>query len=147
MEDDMRMCSLFLLLLSFLAMAQQPDPWPAGAIIQPAALAEQVKAKKAPQIIYVGFPVLYKGAHIPGASFNGPCSKQEGIDLLLQSVKEARRDAEIVIYCGCCPFVRCPNIRPAYKALKDKGFTNIKVLQLDTNLHTDWVEKGFPIEK
>jgi hypothetical protein len=49
-----------------------------------------------------------------------------------------------VIYCGCCPMLKCPNIRPAYSTLKELGFTHIRVLSLPTNLHTDWVSKDYP---
>jgi rhodanese-related sulfurtransferase len=136
-----------LLITVTAALAQQTDPWPAAAIMAPAQLAEQVKANTSTHVIYVGFPILYKGAHIAKAVFAGPCSKPEGLAALAESVKPLPHDTEIVIYCGCCPFVRCPNIRPAYRALKDAGFTKIRVLQLDTNLHTDWVEKGYPTEK
>ncbi len=89
---------------------------------------------------------MYKGAHIPGAEFAGPCSRPEGLTLLAKELKGISHDAEVIIYCGCCPFVRCPNIRPAYQEITKLGYTNIKVLELDTNLHTDWVEKGYPIE-
>ena len=136
-----------MLLLCCSALAQESDPWPLTALIAPASLAAALKTAAAPHIFYVGFPILFKGAHIPQATFAGPCSKQVGLDLLAQSDKALPRDAEIVIYCGCCPFVRCPNIRPAFRALKDAGYTNVKVLQLATNLHTDWVEKGYPIQK
>ena len=129
-----------LLLAAITALAQQVD------IVAPDKLATQIKDNSAPQIVYVGFSILFKGAHIPKAAFAGPCSKQDGLDLLTQSVKSLSHDTEIVIYCGCCPFVRCPNVHPAYKALKDLGYTNVKVLELDTNLHTDWVEKGYPTE-
>jgi hypothetical protein len=27
------------------------------------------------------------------------------------------------------------------------GFTNVKVVMIETNLHTDWIEKGYPSEK
>ncbi|MFL6463384.1 MAG: hypothetical protein ACJ73N_03115, partial [Bryobacteraceae bacterium] len=53
----------------------------------------------------------------------------------------------IVIYCGCCPFDKCPNIHPAYNTLKDLGFTDVKVVVNKTNLHTDWVSKGYPTTK
>lgn len=138
---------LCFLLLCFSAIGQQSDPWPSTALVVPATLAAQLKTDSTPHIFFVGFPILFKGAHIPKAAFTGPCSKQEGMDLLSQAMKALPHDAEIVIYCGCCPFVRCPNVRPAYRALKDAGYTNIKVLELDTSLHTDWVEKGYPIEK
>lgn len=129
------------------AFATQPDPWPAASVLTPVALAAQLKTGPAPHVIYVGFPVLFKGAHIPTATFAGPGSKPEGLELLAQSVKTLPHDAEILIYCGCCPFDRCPNVRPAFQALKDAGFSNVKVLHLPTNLHTDWVEKGYPTEK
>jgi rhodanese-related sulfurtransferase len=136
-----------LLCLALCALsAQQSDPWPPTASLAPATLAAELKTASAPHIIYVGFPILFKGAHIAKATFAGPRSKPEGLALLAQSVKALPHDSEIVIYCGCCPFVRCPNVRPAFSALKDAGFTNVKVLQLDTNLHTDWVEKGYPTE-
>jgi hypothetical protein len=48
----------------------------------------------------------------------------------------------IVLYCGCCPWGRCPNVGPAYKALHDQGFTNVKVLYLANNFGDDWVAKG-----
>jgi len=52
-----------------------------------------------------------------------------------------------VIYCGCCPFDHCPNIRPAYTALNAMGFKKLRVLVLPTNFATDWVDKGFPMQK
>ena len=42
--------------------------------------------------------------------------------------------------------VRCPNIRPAYRALKELGYTNVRVLDLATNFHDDWSGKGYPSE-
>ena len=52
----------------------------------------------------------------------------------------------IVLYCGCCPWGRCPNVGPAYKLLLDMGFTRVKVLYLADNFGADWVNKGFPVE-
>jgi hypothetical protein len=138
--------TLSVLLLCFTAAAQQ-DTWKPAELTAPAKIAEELKTPDpARHIFYVGFPILYKGAHIKDAALSGPCSKKEGLDLLTASLKNVPHDAEVIIYCGCCPFIRCPNIRPAYQALKDLGYTNIKVLELPTNLHTDWVEKGYPIE-
>jgi rhodanese-related sulfurtransferase len=136
------------LLFSLLASGQaQDDPWKSADLLAPAKLATELKTSgQTRPIFYVGFPILYKGAHIQAAKFTGPCSKKEGLELLAEEVKGLPHDAEVIVYCGCCPFVRCPNIRPAYKALKDMGYTNIKVLELPTNLHSDWVEKGYPIE-
>lgn len=126
---------------------QQSDPWPSAALISPEKLAAEMQTGVPLHVIYVGFPILYKGAHISKAVFAGPCSKPEGIELLKQAVAAYPKTTAIVIYCGCCPFVRCPNIRPAYSALKEAGFTNVRVLDLETNLHTDWIEKGYPTDK
>jgi len=51
----------------------------------------------------------------------------------------------MVIYCGCCPFTKCPNIRPAFQQLKKMGFTNVKVLDLPVNLQTNWIAIGYPL--
>jgi hypothetical protein len=56
------------------------------------------------------------------------------------------RKSFIVLYCGCCPWVRCPNVGPAFKLLRYLGFNNVKVLYLADNLGTDWVDKGYPVE-
>jgi hypothetical protein len=137
----------FLFLVSSLIAASQ-DPWGQREIVQPKILADRITAKDQPAIYYVGFPTLYRnGAHILGATLAGPCSKAEGLDLLRKAVSDLPRDNEVFIYCGCCPFVKCPNIRPAYSVLHDMGFTQVKVVMIETNLHTDWIEKGYPAEK
>ena len=56
------------------------------------------------------------------------------------------RDREVVIYCGCCPFRRCPNVRPAFELLKELKFTNAKLLNLPTSLQADWTSKDYPME-
>jgi hypothetical protein len=42
--------------------------------------------------------------------------------------------------------VKCPNIRPAYRALRDMGFQHVRVLNIPTNMHEDWFGKGYPAE-
>jgi len=126
-----------------LASQQSSDPWPAPALLQPADLA----AAKPPPIFYVGFPILYRGAHIQNAVLAGPGSKPEGLEALTKALRPLPRDREIVLYCGCCPFDKCPNIRPAYRTAAGLGFTHIKVLVLKTNLHTDWTAKGYPTSR
>jgi hypothetical protein len=90
-------------------------------------------------------PPLYRGKHILGAVFAGPTSKTEGIADLRAAVRTLPKEAAIVIYRGCCPMTACPNIRPAYSALKALGFNNLRVLDLPTNFHTDWAIKGYPV--
>jgi hypothetical protein len=94
----------------------------------------------------VAFPVLYRQRHIIHAEYAGPANSAEGIELLKKAAAKLQKNEEIVIYCGCCPMADCPNIRPAYSTLAELGFTHVKVLDLATNFHTDWVAKGYPVE-
>jgi hypothetical protein len=57
------------------------------------------------------------------------------------------KDADVVIYCGCCPFRDCPNIRPAFRVLQEMKFTRAKLLNIPTTLKADWINKGYPSEK
>jgi rhodanese-related sulfurtransferase len=123
------------------------DPWSKAELLEPADLAKMLKLPGEPlPIICATFPVLYRQKHIPHAVLAGPTSKPEGISALRSAVRTLPRNAEIVIYCGCCPMKTCPNIRPAYRALKEMGFNNLRVLNLPANFHTDWVAKGYPVE-
>lgn len=120
---------------------------PETALIQPAELQKILQeGHSIPKIICVGFPVLYRQKHIPDAVFAGPTSKPEGISTLQKAVRQTAQRDPIVIYCGCCPMVRCPNIQPAFDVLAKLGCKNVRVLNLPTNFHTDWVGKGYPVE-
>lgn len=124
-----------------------PDLWSKAELLEPSDLAKMLKVPEQPlRIICVTFPVLYRQKHIPHAQFAGPANKPEGIAVLRAAVKTLRHNAEIVIYCGCCPMKDCPNIRPAYRALKEMRFNHLRVLNLSTNFHADWVTKGYPVE-
>ena len=139
---------LLFLLAAFAFFDGSSDPWTNTEVMQPKTLADRIQAKSQAPIFYVGFPTLYRnGSHIAGATLAGPCSKAEGIAELKNAVSGIPHTQEIVIYCGCCPFVKCPNIRPAYSTLHELGFSNIKVVMIETNLHADWIEKGYPSEK
>lgn len=139
-----------LLLLSMcLNQALAEDPWTTKDLVKPQIIAAEIANEQSPRptIVFVGFPVLYRGAHVPGAILAGPASKPEGLEALRDALRQVPRNAEIVVYCGCCPFVKCPNIRPAYTALHAMGFSRVKVMTLETNFHTDWTAKGYPVTK
>ena len=125
------------------------DPWSASQVVQPADFAAELASAKSakPVIVYVGFRALYQGAHIPGASFHGAAGKSEGLADLKAFAQPLPRDTNLVIYCGCCPLERCPNIRVAFTALNDMGFTRLRVLLLPTDFNTDWISKGYPVVK
>jgi len=125
------------------------DPWTAAQILRPSDLARALddKNEKSPTIIYVGFHTLFAGGHIPGATFHGSASTEQGLAELKKWADTLPRTASLVIYCGCCPFEKCPNIRPAFTALNGMGFKKLRVLVLPTNFATDWAGKGYPLEK
>jgi thiosulfate/3-mercaptopyruvate sulfurtransferase len=129
------------------AILRAGDPWTAADVRQPSSLAKDLKDGKKPLILYVGFPVLYKAARIPGAVLAGPGSKQAGLDALQEALAGVPKNREIVLYCGCCPLDHCPNIRPAFEKVHEWGYTNATLVIMPTNFHTDWVEKGYPVEK
>jgi thiosulfate/3-mercaptopyruvate sulfurtransferase len=114
------------------------------ALIEPKDLAAQLASK--PAVFQVGPNVLYRSKHIPGAVFAGPGRDANGLDLLKAAVEKLPRDREIVIYCGCCPWDRCPNVKPAADLLRQMGFTKAKVLHLTENFATNWIDKGYPVE-
>ena len=126
------------------------DPWSASQTVVPDALAAELSAKepgKKQMVVCVGFRPLYQGAHIPGASFHGAASTPKGIADLKDWARAVPRAANVVLYCGCCPLQRCPNLKPAFLILRDMGFTNLRVLLLPNNFNTDWIEKGYAVEK
>jgi thiosulfate/3-mercaptopyruvate sulfurtransferase len=125
------------------------DPWSAAQTIPPADFVKELQQRRdsAPVIIYVGFRVLYSGAHIPGAVFHGPGSTEQGLADLKKFAATLPKESNVVIYCGCCPLDRCPNLRPAFTSLNEMGFTHLRVLILPTSFAADWVEKGYPVEK
>ncbi len=118
---------------------------PAAQQIQPEELKKLLSAGAgAPLVIQVGSRVFYQEAHIPGAKFAGPGSQPAGIKALETTVAAVPKDKFIVLYCGCCPWDRCPNVGPAFARLHDLGYTNVKVLYLEHNFGDDWVRKGYP---
>jgi rhodanese-related sulfurtransferase len=144
------LCLFAALLLTPLAGNAAPGDAlkiPAAVEIQPAELAAMLKAPDAPPVLQVGFSVLYQQAHIPGAAYAGPGNNDEGLDNLKSHVAALPHDKLLVIYCGCCPWIKCPNIGAAYDTLHGLGFTNLKVLYLADNFGANWVDKGYPVER
>jgi len=122
---------------------------PGSALIEPEELAHILEARSGekPLVFQVGVRFLYKSAHIHGAEYLGPASKDEGVQQLRRRVASLARSKSIVLYCGCCPWDHCPNLKPAYEALRALGFTQVKVLRIEENFGTNWVAKGYPTAK
>ncbi len=119
------------------------EPWTKKQLMEPADLAKILNDanSKKPIILNIGFVGNIKGAISMGAAV-----QKGGLDNLKKELSSLPKDADIVIYCGCCPFKDCPNIRPAFKLLNDMQFTNGKLLNLSQNLKVDWIDKGYPME-
>jgi rhodanese-related sulfurtransferase len=139
------------------SLCAQFTPVPAGSafsipqaqLLQPVALAQllQTTNRDKPLILQVGSHMLFTQAHIPGSEYAGPGSQPAGIGQLQNRVNALSRKKPIVLYCGCCPWNRCPNLGPAFAKLCEMGFANVKVLYLANNFGADWADKGFPVER
>ena len=126
-----------------LAPLQAAEPWTDKELKDPAALAAALSdTKSAKPVIFNIGPVQ----QIKGAIASGPTGAQGNLDKLKQQLAKLPKDKEVIIYCGCCPFSRCPNVRPAFELLKKSKFTSAKLLNLPSNLNDDWISKGYPME-
>jgi thiosulfate/3-mercaptopyruvate sulfurtransferase len=125
------------------------EPWPNSQTVQPAELAKELtdKSLALPTVLFVGFRSLYVAGHVPQAVFHGTASTEQGLAELKSWAATLPRSTDLVIYCGCCPFDKCPNIRPAYTALNSMGFKKLRVLVIPANFATDWADKGYPMQK
>src|SRR5581483_6368849 len=128
------------------AQAQRELPPGSPALMQPEQLVSTLKSTAKPTVFYVGPKFLYAQAHIPGAEFIGPASDNDSLDRLRKRAVGLTKNSSVVLYCGCCPWDHCPNIRPAFKELQKLGFTNVKALYLPDSFGTDWADKGYPVE-
>ena len=125
------------------------DPWPRSETMQPAQLSKILTGRyvSLPTIVFVGFRSLYAGGHVPDAAYHGTASSEPGLAELKAWAASLPRSTELVIYCGCCPMDKCPNLRPAYTALSGMGFKKLRVLILPTSFAADWADKGYPMQK
>jgi thiosulfate/3-mercaptopyruvate sulfurtransferase len=128
---------------------QSADPWTSAQTLQADEFAYALGEKNGtpPTVVYVGFRTLFAGGHIPGATFHGSASNEQGLAELKKWADSLPRTASLVIYCGCCPFEKCPNIRPAFTAISGMGFKKVRVLVLPTSFVKNWAEKDYPIQK
>ena len=135
--------TLFITVMVFSSCAQKAEPWKDNQLMQPADLAKMINEGK-------GIPYIYcigPGALIKGSIDIGPGQDKDNIKKLKEQLSKLPKNANIVIYCGCCPFEHCPNIRPAFALLNEMKFTNHKLLNLQTNIKTDWISNGYPVSK
>ena len=124
------------------SVQQDKDNWTEKQLIEPSELAKILNDTKASK------PIIYSigsGGNIRGGIEMGAAQEKENLDKLKSALSKLAKDTDIVIFCGCCPFGDCPNIRPAFKLLNEMKFTNHKLLNLSHNLKVDWIDKGYPM--
>jgi len=137
--------SLFIILTIFVfdfkAFAQ--EPWTVQQLMPPSELANLINSSsdKKPIIFSIGVAAVIKGS-----VDIGPVQKPANLQKFKEDLNKLPRNSNIIIYCGCCPFVHCPNIRPAFQLLNEMKFTNQKLLDLTTNIKVDWINKGYPVQ-
>jgi hypothetical protein len=123
-------------------LAQEPINWTSDQLMEPADLSAAIKSdKNIPVILSIG-----PGAIIPHSRDIGMTKDAENMKKFKDELAGLPKDTQIVIYCGCCPFEHCPNIRPAMQMLKELKFTNYKLLDLPHNIKIDWINKGLPTQ-
>jgi hypothetical protein len=135
---------MIALLLGGCAFAQQTEPWTPGQLLDPADLAAMINHPSGdlPLMICVG-----PSGPIKGSVETGPVNDKKNLTKLRALLLKENRDREIVIYCGCCPFEHCPNVRPAFALLNDMHFTHTRLLNLSHNIKTDWIGAGYPVKE
>jgi thiosulfate/3-mercaptopyruvate sulfurtransferase len=141
------LCSIFLFLaiaasFNHTRAARSGEPWTSAQLESPADLARSINDPKARQpIVFCVGP----GATIKGSLDMRPARDSANLAKFKWQLDRLPKDADIVIYCGCCPFEHCPNIRPAFALLNQMKFTHHKLLNLEHNLKVDWINKGYPV--
>jgi len=135
---------IFALLLIGADLFGQSEPWTQSQLIEPGKLASIINDPSAsqPLILNIGPAGAIKNSIKIGAT-----NEKENLDKLKDILLKESKDKMIVIYCGCCPFKNCPNIRPAFELLTKMNFTNAKLLSLFNNLKMDWINQGYPMNK
>jgi len=120
------------------------EPWTEKQLMPPAELAAKLNSANASEVVVLN---IGPAGAIKGSVEIGATQEEENLAAMKKKLSGISRDAEVVIYCGCCPFQNCPNIRPAFELLNEMKFTNAKLLNLPKNLGVDWIKKGYPMEK
>jgi hypothetical protein len=137
-------CLLFTLGANAQELSLKKQVWPDKYLMQTNTLAAALKnsGTAKPAIYNIGFV-----GNIQGAKKLAAASKAEGLAQLKSELKDKPKASSVVIYCGCCPFEHCPNVKPAFTMLQKLGYTNVKILNLPTSIKADWIDKGYPMAK
>jgi hypothetical protein len=75
------------------------------------------------------------------------CGRPSGAGRSGQGAAKLGKDSDVEIYCGCCPMEKCPNIRPACSALKQMGFTKVRMLHVPISASSNSFLWTWPVSK
>lgn len=134
---------LVIIATTVISFVRQAEPWTAEQLMAPADLAARINKTGASQPLLVS---VGPSGIIKGSIETGPARDKENLDKLRKLLKKEDRNREVVIYCGCCPFEHCPNVRPAFALLTEMHFTHAKLLNLSHNIKVDWIDHGYPVK-
>jgi thiosulfate/3-mercaptopyruvate sulfurtransferase len=129
-------------ILSSFSPRSSGEPWRPDQLMDPAVLARLISDPQAhqPVLISVGPAAVIKNSVDIGATHEKTNLKRLRVEL-----DHLSRVSEVVVYCGCCPFNHCPNIRPAFNLMNEMKFERHKLLNLPKNIKVDWIDKGYPV--
>ena len=146
MKDSVRAVMFVLALGAASSCASKAPEVPVTSRIQIDDLARQLADSTAqrPVLLHVGFAPLYRSGHIPGSRALGAGNTDQGLSALRQSLEQLPANRQVVLYCGCCPWKDCPNVRPAYEVAKKAGRGDVRVLYVPDNFERDWINRGLP---
>lgn len=132
-----------ILFVAACAFMRSSDPWTPEQLLAPAELAAEIQHPSAhpPLVVCVGPSGLIKGSVDVG-----PGKDPQNLDKLKTLLEKEDRTREVIIYCGCCPFEHCPNVRPAFTLLTGMKFTHARLLNLSHNIKVDWIDHGYPVK-
>lgn len=118
-----------------------------GPTMKPAELARRLGEVEAGRLVvlFVGPPGHFEEGHVPGARRLPHVGTAEGKAALARELETTPPDIGIVVYCGCCPYTRCPSVRPANAILREARREGARWLDMPTSFEKDWAARGFPV--
>lgn len=141
MRSIIFLISVILTFSNALLAQQNQEPWNSDQLVEPAILASKISQNDVNDILIVS---VGPDAVIKNSVDIGATQEKENIKKLENYLENVSKDKEVIIYCGCCPFDRCPNIRPAFILLNNMRFKNAKLLDIPKNIKVNWIDNDYP---
>jgi len=131
---------ILLNIFSHDSYGQSNEPWNTNQLIKTEDLAYRISHNEDLLIFSIGPDNIIKGSYDIG-----PGEEEENLRGLKKVLENVPKEKEVILYCGCCPFAQCPNIRPAFAVLKEMGFEKPRLLDIPQNIKVDWLDMNYPI--